>query len=63
MFDIMLDYVVKGPLHNDIYGNMCGPVSRLACRIECERLPPYRCFIYAGGFNRKKVSQQSEAFV
>jgi hypothetical protein len=32
-------------------GNVCGPVSRYAARIVCERLPPYQCYIYAGGFD------------
>ena len=43
------DFVVRGPLHMDSYGALCGPVSRYACRIECERLPPFRTFIYAAG--------------
>lgn len=49
------DFVVKGPLHYDSSGKQCGPVSRLACRIVCSRLPPFRCFILACGFNADKV--------
>lgn len=48
------DFVVRGPLHMDSYGALCGPVSRYACRIECERLPPFRTFIYAAGENTLK---------
>ena len=50
------DFVVPGQIHEEIDGLMKGPVSRHACRILCERLPPYRCFIYAGGFDQAKVS-------
>lgn len=50
------DFVVRGPLHNDESAFMpTGPVSRFACRIECERFPPFRCFLIAAGFNEKKV--------
>ena len=45
------DFVIPGPLRTDPSGKKKGPVSRFACRIECERLPPYRCFLYAGGFS------------
>ena len=49
------DFVVKGPLHYDQGGQQCGPVSRLACRIVCSRLPPFRCFLLVGGFSADKV--------
>ena len=47
------DFVVKGPLHfsRSYPCTSIGPVSRYACRMECERLPPYRVFLYAAGFN------------
>lgn len=45
------DFTVPGVLHVDDEGCTTGPVSRYACRIECERLPPFRVFIYAGGFD------------
>mmetsp|Transcript_14526 Transcript_14526/g.24148 ORF Transcript_14526/g.24148 Transcript_14526/m.24148 type:complete len:84 (-) Transcript_14526:551-802(-) len=45
------DWVLPGMIHGDDEGCAAGPVSRWACRIECERLPPFRCFIYAGGFD------------
>ena len=45
------DFVLPGVLHVDNEGCATGPVSRWACRIECERLPPFRCLIYAGGFD------------
>ena len=53
------DFVIRGKLHEErvselveVHGDaaVCGPVSRYACRIECERFPPYKCFIYAGGY-------------
>ena len=53
------DFVIRGKLHEhrgselvQVYGDpaLCGPVSRYACRIECERSAPYRSFIYAGGY-------------
>jgi hypothetical protein len=45
------DIVVPGQLHLGEDGVYTGPLSRWACRIVCERLPPFRSFIYAGGFN------------
>ena len=45
------DFIVPGMLHVDDEGCSAGPISRWACRIECERLPPFRCFIYAGAFD------------
>lgn len=30
-------------------------VSRYACRIECEREPPHRCFLYAAGYDANNV--------
>lgn len=45
------DFVVPGVLHVNDEGCAAGPVSRWACRVECERLPPFRAFIYAGGFD------------
>lgn len=50
------DFVIKGPLHYDQGGQQCGPVSRLACRIVCSRVAPFRCFLLAGGFSADKVS-------
>ena len=35
------DFVVRGPLHLDAGGVLCGPVSRYACRLSCGRAPPY----------------------
>lgn len=52
------DFIVPGQLHQGEDGSYTGPISRWACRIECERLPPFRCFIFAGGFNERKVSQR-----
>lgn len=48
------DFVVRGPLHLDAGGILCGPVSRYACRLSCSRLPPYRCTLYAAGFNQER---------
>jgi hypothetical protein len=45
------DFVVPGVLHVDDEGCTTGPISRWACRIESERLPPFRSFIYACGFD------------
>jgi hypothetical protein len=33
-----------------------GLVSRFACRIECERSPPHRLFLYASGYDEDRVS-------
>lgn len=45
------DFIVPGVLHVDDEGCTTGPVSRWACRVECERLPPFRSFVYACGFD------------
>lgn len=55
------DFIVRGPLHIDHDGVLSGPVSRYACRIECDRLPPYKCRIYAGGFNDKRAITVAES--
>jgi hypothetical protein len=52
------DIVIPGYIHmSEDDGIYTGPVSRYACRILCERLPPYRSFIFAGGLNDAKVSR------
>ena len=53
--DVGNDWTVKGPLHfsRSYPCTSIGPVSRYACRIECERLPPYRVFLFAAGFNEE----------
>ena len=48
------DFVVRGPLHLDSGGVLCGPVSRYACRLTCSRRPPYECTLYAAGFNNER---------
>ena len=48
------DFVVRGPLHLDAGGVLCGPVSRYACRLSCGRAPPYACRLYAAGFNNER---------
>jgi len=48
------DFVVRGPLHLDSGGVLCGPVSRYACRLSCSRLAPYQCTLYAAGFNQER---------
>ena len=53
------DIVVRGPLRS--YGSaeagqrpqLTGPVGRHACRLLCERLPPFRTWIFAGGFDER----------
>ncbi len=45
------DFVIRGPIKLKKNNTIFGSVSRYAMRIECERLPPYKCFIFAGGFN------------
>lgn len=48
------DFAVRGPLHQSKSGGkVCGPVSRYALRLLVDRAPPYRCRIYAGGFNSR----------
>jgi hypothetical protein len=49
------DFIVTGMLHVDESGCTAGPLSRYACRIYSERLPPFRSFIFAGGFDYDKV--------
>jgi hypothetical protein len=49
------DWVLPGYIHLGDDGFYCGPLGRWACRIECERTPPYRCFVFAGGFNDNHV--------
>ena len=46
------DFRVAGAIHMDSAGKVRGPVSRFACRILCHRLPPYRCYVHAGGFDQ-----------
>ncbi|KAJ8605537.1 hypothetical protein CTAYLR_000091 [Chrysophaeum taylorii] len=48
------DFVVRGPLHLDAGGVLCGPVSRYACRLACSRLAPFQCTLYAAGFNNER---------
>jgi hypothetical protein len=50
------DFICKGPIHDDVNGIPCGTVSRIACRIVCDRLPPYRSWLFASGFSSTKVS-------
>jgi hypothetical protein len=52
------DFVLPGQIHIDEFGNTSGPISRFACRIECERLPPFRCFIFSGGFGGNATSER-----
>jgi hypothetical protein len=49
------DFIIPGHLHMGEDGVYTSPVSRWAFRILCERLPPFRSFIFAGGFNDAKV--------
>ncbi len=49
------DIVIPGALHLNEDGHYTGPVSRWCCRVECERLPPYRARIYAGGLDDEQV--------
>jgi pellino protein len=48
------DFVIRGPLHQDPSGVLCGPVSRYAARIVCSRTPPYEVRILAAGFNNDR---------
>jgi len=51
------DIVVRGPLRSRGSAEagqrpqLTGPVGRHACRLLCERLPPYRTWVFAGGFD------------
>lgn len=47
--------MIPGALHLNEDGHYTGPVSRWFCRVECERLPPYRASIYAGGLDDEQV--------
>lgn len=62
MSEPLNDWTLRGPLHGDTqHGRtrgprgQTGPVSRFACRIECDRLPPFKCRLFAAGFNADKV--------
>eukprot|EP00519_Triparma_laevis_P003038 CAMPEP_0182498678 /NCGR_PEP_ID=MMETSP1321-20130603/6805_1 /TAXON_ID=91990 /ORGANISM="Bolidomonas sp., Strain RCC1657" /LENGTH=336 /DNA_ID=CAMNT_0024702763 /DNA_START=46 /DNA_END=1053 /DNA_ORIENTATION=+ len=48
------DFCFRGPLTSNERGQFCGPVSRYAARIMCERTPPYSTWICAAGFDNKK---------
>ena len=50
------DFIIPGHLHMGEDGIYTSPVSRWAFRILCERLPPFRSFIFSGGFNDAKVA-------
>lgn len=57
------DFILPGELHYGSDSLPSGPVSRRACRIDCERLPPYRCYLYAGGFSeQQEISVRGVAF-
>jgi hypothetical protein len=44
------DFVVRGYCHEDRSSKKyTGPTGRYACRIVCNRLPPYQSFIFAAG--------------
>jgi hypothetical protein len=45
------DFILPGYLHSNEEGIYTGPISRYSFHILCERLPPFRSFIFAGGFN------------
>jgi hypothetical protein len=49
------DFIIPGHLHMGEDGVFTSAVSRWSFRIVCERLPPYRSFIFAGGFNDAQV--------
>lgn len=44
------DFVLPGAVHINESGLLSGTVDRFACRIECMRLPPFHCSIFAGCF-------------
>lgn len=46
-----VDFVTRGRVHQEFSrgGELRGPVSKYACRIECSRSPPYTCSVFAGG--------------
>jgi hypothetical protein len=49
------DFQILGPIYSSSTGAQCGPVSRFACRVRCERTPPYNCYLYAGGFDGEGI--------
>lgn len=50
------DFVIRGYCHEERGSKKyTGPTSRYACRIISSRLPPYQSFLYASGFNEKKI--------
>lgn len=57
------DFVIPGQLHLGEAGTYTGPVSRWACRIVCERLPPYKSYIYAGAYNDWRELQATGVYV
>lgn len=52
-----IDIVVRGRLHECSGAGegagpaLSGPISKYACRIECSRVAPFDCRIYAGGWD------------
>lgn len=57
------DYIIPGYLHMGEDGVYTGPVSRWAFRVLSERLPPYRSFLFAGGFNDCQVKRVWSSFI
>jgi hypothetical protein len=51
------DFILPGYLHINEEGIYTGPISRYSFHILCERLSPFRSFIFAGGFNEASESR------
>ena len=49
-----IDISLRGPVHVDKNGVVCGPVSRYSCRVLCERMHPFRCFVYSSAFDSRR---------
>ena len=57
------DITIEGPLHVCTKKQkICGTVSRHACRMVCERYPPYRCYLDTSHFYSNKVRIMKDSF-
>ena len=49
------DFCLRGATKIDLQGKVRGCISRHACRIICQRLPPYKVIVKAGGYDENGV--------
>lgn len=54
--------IIGGSLHLDKTNRIGSSVSKFACRIVCQRSPPYKCYLYASGFDNDKKIYRGDKF-